>query len=187
MIKSACLSWKHSRKKQLRFIHKNYSWNYLKNIDTKWVISFVTELTIPITVLQLTFKKKKGLLALFWLMVKNKNIEMTAHIVFLLKRDAGGNHQQNKKQNAAIITLGYPVLSYEIYQWPPCLRFDLQSSCRNMKQTREQKWTSPYGQLQEKKTLQTLTNWTKTTEGFYSAGDLYYNELFLYFMDKVRC
>ncbi len=35
--------------------------------------------------------------------------------------------QKNKKiQDAAIITLGYPVLSHGIYQWPPCLRFDPQ-------------------------------------------------------------
>ena len=27
-------------------------------------------------------------------------------------------------QGAAIITLGYPVLSHGIYQWPPCLGFD---------------------------------------------------------------
>lgn len=63
-------------------------------------------------------------------MVENKNIEMIAHIVPHLKRDTQGNHQENKKnkkiQDAAIITLGYPVLSHGIYQWPPCLRFDPQ-------------------------------------------------------------
>lgn len=81
--------------------------------------------------LQFTSQKKKclhGLLAVFWLMVENKNIEMTAHIVFHLKRDTQGNHQENKKnkknQDAALITLGYPVLSHGIYQWPPCLGFD---------------------------------------------------------------
>lgn len=57
--------------------------------------------------------------------VENKYIEMTAHIVLHLKRDTQGNHQENKNiQDAAIITLGYPVLSHGIYQWPPCLWFD---------------------------------------------------------------
>lgn len=63
-------------------------------------------------------------------MVENKNIEMIAHIVFNLKRDTQGNHQENKKnkkiQDAAIITLGYPALSRGVYQWPPCLGFDPQ-------------------------------------------------------------
>lgn len=63
-------------------------------------------------------------------MVENKNIEMIAHIVFNLKRDTQGNHQENKKnkkiQDAAIITLGYPALSHGVYQWPPCLGFDPQ-------------------------------------------------------------
>lgn len=63
-------------------------------------------------------------------MVENKNIEMIARIVFNLKRDTQGNHQENKKnkkiRDAAIITLGYPVLSHGIYQWPPCLGFDPQ-------------------------------------------------------------
>lgn len=61
-------------------------------------------------------------------MVENKNIEMIARIVLHLKSDTQGNHQENKKTqkigDAAIITLGYPVLSHGIYQWPPCLGFD---------------------------------------------------------------
>lgn len=75
-------------------------------------------------------KGLRGLLAVFWLLVENKNIEMIAHIVLHLKRDTQGNHQENKKnkkiQDATIITLGYPVLSHGIYQWPPCLGFDPQ-------------------------------------------------------------
>lgn len=37
-----------------------------------------------------------GLLAVFWLMVENTNIKMTAHIVLHLKRHTWGNHQENK-------------------------------------------------------------------------------------------
>lgn len=33
----------------------------------------------------------------FWLVLENKNIEMIARIVSNLKRDAQGNHQENKK------------------------------------------------------------------------------------------
>lgn len=92
------------------------------------LICFVSVLTLPICLCSVTVYLH-GLLAVFWLMVENKNIEMITHIVLHLKRDTQGNHQENKKtknSGSAVITLGYPVLSHGIYQWPPCLGSDSQ-------------------------------------------------------------
>lgn len=54
------------------------------------------------------------------------------------ERNTQGNHQENKKQqnkiqDAAIITSGYPELSHGIYQWPPCLGFDPQLLLKSQK------------------------------------------------------
>lgn len=91
-------------------------------------------MTLPIWLCSVTIylseKKLFGLFAVSWLMTENKNSEIISHIVLNLKRDAQGNHHENNKnkkiQDAAIITLGYAVLSHGIYQWPPCLGFDPQ-------------------------------------------------------------
>lgn len=64
---------------------------------------FVSALTLPVCLGQVTVyllglkKCLHGLLAVSWLTVENKNIEMTAHIVLHLKRDTQGNHEENKK------------------------------------------------------------------------------------------
>lgn len=81
--------------------------------------------------LQFTFQKKPS-----WIISgiladggKQKYRNDCTHCPPFEKRHPGksSREQKNKKiQDAAIITLGYPVLSHGIYQWPPCLRFDPQ-------------------------------------------------------------
>lgn len=71
--------------------------------------------------------------------------------------------QKNKKiQDAAIITLGYPVLSHGIYQWPPCLGFDPQL-LQKSQENKGQEMSLPLWTAETKSNLAQLTTWTMTT------------------------
>lgn len=87
-----------------------YSWTHAAQHEAHYKHSFKTEKLdlfcfgadpshSAVLAYSLPSEKKSlhGLLAVFWLMVENKNIEMIAHIVLHLKRDTQGNHQENKK------------------------------------------------------------------------------------------
>lgn len=159
-------------------IHGHTPRNMKPTINTVWkqknLICFVSALTLPIWLcsdtVYLSGKKKKKKPS--WLISsiladggKQKYRNDCTHCPPFEKRYPGksSREQKNKKiQDAAIITLGYPVLSHGIYQWPPCLGFDPQL-LQKSQENKGQEMSLPLWTAETKSNLAQLTTWTMTT------------------------